>query len=477
MDNDKIKVISTVSSSPQSSTPINAVNQVNNNRNSILAEIFVRLDRLETYEKGNSVNISNMPVTPSSCNNNIVCGVSPNYSIGQTSLPFQTPRPNTVNAGGSASTSTTAGLTATTAGLTAIGGQTAGAAGLTACTGVQTNYTNAMTIIHNQPLSIVVTPNSVTNDCAGTPAMTISTYKTTVQDLIMIRQGKDETVCQYTNRFRNIKDHCLDLSISDSDIIDLHFRGLRSCIREQILGYEYCSISHVAVRACMVEYQMRKEKEQYISCQSNLHFIERDLINLTDGDDPHAEFVWPLKTKTYSCSSLKPVPKGRQEELKFTFDVSKCDRIFDELYRLGYIKISHVLPQLEESKKHAYCKFHNCYSHAINDCNVFRRKIQSAINEGRLAFHDMQVEKIPLLVNTMSLQQPKVLIRPHQAESTKGKNVVVGDERPTLQGKTLTHEVICETSPDGRKTLKITVKPSGHGGGAKVGRNVRVSAV
>jgi hypothetical protein len=117
----------------------------------------------------------------------------------------------------------------------------------------------------------------------------------------------------------------------------------------------------------MVEYEMRKEKENYISCQSNLHFTERDLINLTDDDDPHAEFVWPLKAKTYSCLSLKPVPKGRQEELKFTFDVSKCDRIFDELYRLGYIKIPYILPQLEESKKHVYCKFHNCYSHAIND--------------------------------------------------------------------------------------------------------------
>jgi hypothetical protein len=83
-------------------------------------------------------------------------------------------------------------------------------------------------------------------------------------------------------------------------------------------------------------------------------------------------------------------------------------------------------------------------------------------------FHDMQVEEIPHSVNTMNLQQPKVLVRPHQAESTKGKNVVVGDERPTLQKKILTREVICETSPDGKKTLKITVKPSGPGGQGSV---------
>ena len=66
--------------------------------------------------------------------------------------------------------------------------------------------------------------------------------------------------------------------------------------------------------------------------------------------------------------------------MKFTFDVSKCDRIFDELLRLGHIKITHVIPPLEELRRRAYCKFHNSHSHATNDCNVFRRQIQSAMN-------------------------------------------------------------------------------------------------
>jgi hypothetical protein len=81
-----------------------------------------------------------------------------------------------------------------------------------------------------------------------------ATYKTTIQDLIMIRQGKDETVRQYTSRFKDIKNHCLDLSIFDLDIIDLYFRGLRSCIREQISYCEFNSVSQVQIRACMVEY-------------------------------------------------------------------------------------------------------------------------------------------------------------------------------------------------------------------------------
>jgi hypothetical protein len=121
------------------------------------------------------------------------------------------------------------------------------------------------------------------------------------------------------------------------------------------------------------------------------------------------------------------------------------------------------MPPLDEIKRRAYCKYHHSYSHA-NDCNVFRRKIQSAINEGRLVLHEKQVEKHPFPINTMELQQPKVLVRPHQVEATKGKNVVVGEAKPDLGGKELTREVAYEKTPDGRETIKITAKASGHGG-------------
>jgi hypothetical protein len=30
---------------------------------------------------------------------------------------------------------------------------------------------------------------------------------------------------------------------------------------------------------------------------------------------------------------------------------------------------------MEELKRRAYCKWHNSFSHATNDCNVFRRQI------------------------------------------------------------------------------------------------------
>jgi hypothetical protein len=100
------------------------------------------------------------------------------------------------------------------------------------------------------------------------------------------------------------------------------------------------------------------------------------------------------------------------------------------LLKSGNIKLTHNIPPLGELKRCAYCKFHNSFSHAINDYNVFRRQVQSAINEACLTFHEMQMNKAPFPINTMDFQQPKVLVRPHQAEATKGKNVVIGEAKP-----------------------------------------------
>jgi hypothetical protein len=51
-----------------------------------------------------------------------------------------------------------------------------------------------------------------------------------------------------------------------------------------------------------------------------------------------AEMVWPKQAKSSACSSLQLVQKKRQEEAKFTFNVGKCDKIFDELLKMATLK-------------------------------------------------------------------------------------------------------------------------------------------
>lgn len=76
----------------------------------------------------------------------------------------------------------------------------------------------------------------------------------------------------------------------------------------------------------------------------------------------------------------------------------------------------------------------------------------------------MQIDKHLFSVNTFELN-PKVLIRPHQADTIKGKNVVIEDEMPISPSeKGVSRKVVLEKSPDGQESLKIIIQGSRHGG-------------
>jgi hypothetical protein len=49
----------------------------------------------------------------------------------------------------------------------------------------------------------------------------------------------------------------------------------------------------------------------------------------------------------------------------------------------------------------------------------------------------MQIDNNPLPVHTVELQNPKILIWQNRAESTKGKNVIIGEPRSEQKKKSL----------------------------------------
>jgi peptide methionine sulfoxide reductase MsrB len=164
----------------------------------------------------------------------------------------------------------------------------------------------------------------------------------------------------------------------------LAFNGLRSYLREKLDGHNFITLSQLQQKASAQESPSKKNKDNFKHTRRNGNYVNRDSDNSSDeSNDIYAtEFCWPSKAKSYACDSLKLVHKNRQEEIKFTFDVAKCDKIFDELHKAGCIKMSHTIPPLDELKQKAYCRWYNSFSHATNDCNIFHRQVQSAINEG-----------------------------------------------------------------------------------------------
>ena len=84
----------------------------------------------------------------------------------------------------------------------------------------------------------------------------------------------------------------------------------------------------------------------------------------------------------------------------------------------------------------------------------------------------MQVGEASFPLHTNDLNNAKVLIRLEQAEGAKGKNVIISDERPkNVNDKILAREVVLEKTPDGKESLKITLKASRPGGQVSSSQN------
>jgi hypothetical protein len=152
-----------------------------------------------------------------------------------------------------------------------------------------------------------------------------------------------------------------------------------------ILSLLSLSLSQLKQKALVQESWSKENKDNFKHTCRNVNYVNCDSNSSSDeANEAYAtEFCWSSKAKSYACDYLKPVHKNGQEEIKFTFDVAKCEKIFDKLHKAGCLKMSHIIPPLDEMKQKAYCRWHNSFSHATNDCNVFRRQVQSAINEGR----------------------------------------------------------------------------------------------
>jgi hypothetical protein len=295
-------------------------------------------------------------------------------------------------------------------------------------------------------------------------------YELDLVDLVALRQEKDESVSDYIRRFRDTRNRCFQIHLTDKQLAGKAFDALRYYLKEKLEGIEFFTLAQLHQRVLACE---SRSKELVKTVHHYVHIVE---LNQSSSDDEPkevytAKIVWPEQAKSSACSSLQSVQKKRQKEVKFTFNVVKCDKIFDELLKNGNIKIDYTVPLADELKRRAYCKRHNSFSLVTNDCNVFRRQIQSAINEGRLK---LQEDTEPFPVNMIDFKGKRVLIRPSTADKDKDKEVIIGNaQEADGNNKISCRKVVAEKTPNGGETLKVTITTSGIGGQAQTRGHVR----
>jgi hypothetical protein len=181
-------------------------------------------------------------------------------------------------------------------------------------------------------------------------------------------------------------------------------------------GQEFLDVNQVLQRALVYE-NRAKDHRSYIRFKGgarekqHVGMIEDESASDDDAEVCVAEWVDTPKDKPITYPFLKP-NVGKKEEVKYTFDVPKCDRLFDVLVRGGVIRLSegHVVRSAEQLAKKKYCKWHNSYSHTTNECNYFCWQVQSALNDDQLTLGDggkMKLDTNPVPVDMIELGEKR----------------------------------------------------------------------
>ncbi|KAK1653029.1 hypothetical protein QYE76_070834 [Lolium multiflorum] len=201
-----------------------------------------------------------------------------------------------------------------------------------------------------------------------------------IADLAQLRQKHGETVTEYIQRFRNLRNRCYSVRITEKEAVELAVAGLATQLKDMASQADYPSMAHMVQKLSAYE---QRHPDLYQD-----KFKRAVVMVDTEEDEPPGP------------------PRG------FDFDVTKTEQIFDLLLKEKQLTIPEGLkfPTAQELNGKPYCKFHNSLSHATNDCRVWRQHIQAAIEKGRLIFNQyaMKVDTQPFpAVNMVEVTYPE----------------------------------------------------------------------
>jgi hypothetical protein len=212
-------------------------------------------------------------------------------------------------------------------------------------------------------------------------------------DLATLRQRHNETPMEFLRRFRETRGMCYSMNLPDDQLADMVVAGMLPAIREKLFGMEFDNLVQLSQRLSLMSNQAYGFKKDSRFAKHNdiadicNQFLERaDQGENFDGDEEIAatEMVWGKEPLTVNQRWIK------QAKGTYDFDVTKADKLFEFLVKEGRIKFleGHSMLRPDGDKEKRYCGFHDRNSHFINDCRVFGMRIQKAIQEGYLKFHN-----------------------------------------------------------------------------------------
>ncbi|KAK1664852.1 hypothetical protein QYE76_053011 [Lolium multiflorum] len=214
-----------------------------------------------------------------------------------------------------------------------------------------------------------------------------------IAELAQVRQKRGETVAEYIQRFRTVKNRCYSVHITEKEAVELAVAGLAASFKDLTFQVEYNSLTHLVNRLTL--YEQRHPELYQDKFKRAISLVNADEDEDSTEDQEIAVAEWTRTPVPVSCQWVNPPgpPRG------LDFDVTKTEQIFDLLLKEKQLKLpeGHKIPTAQEINKRPYCKWHHTFTHTTSDCKVLRAQIQMAIEAGRLTFGQfaMKVDRRP----------------------------------------------------------------------------------
>ncbi|XP_050897532.1 uncharacterized protein LOC127104388 [Lathyrus oleraceus] len=221
--------------------------------------------------------------------------------------------------------------------------------------------------------------------------------KISLKELASIKRKFTEPIDDYLNRSRLLKSICFTV-VPEHELVEMAAGGLDYSIGKKLDTQYLRDMAQLADRESEISNDPYGPEE-----------FEVDLAELKEAPP----YACKLLTSSNGRNPVETEKNDRFPKKTYTFDVTKCDEIFDLLVKDGQMIVSPntKIPPLEQRKKRGFCKYHNFLGHKTSQCFLFRDLIQNAIKDGRLKFVDrgrnqMKVDDDPLNIVDTNYVEP-----------------------------------------------------------------------
>ncbi|KAK1631892.1 hypothetical protein QYE76_006207 [Lolium multiflorum] len=152
-------------------------------------------------------------------------------------------------------------------------------------------------------------------------------------DLAQIRQKRGETVTEYIQRFRNLRNRCYSVRVTEKEAVELAVAGLAAPLKDMASQADYPSLAHMVQK--LSAYEQRHPDLYKDKFKRAVVLVEAEEDEVSAGDQEVAMAEWIRGATPVSCKWVKPPgpPRG------FDFDVTKTEQIFDLLLKEKQLKI------------------------------------------------------------------------------------------------------------------------------------------